>query len=274
MLALSRGECQPRPARSRAYDARVGMRSARGRRRAGGRLRRGLAGFTALDLVRALWLGTIVGLAAGAVAILFFELLELSTRYVLTGLTGYAPPESFGQGGAEAEGPTRRWALPLVAGLGGLASGVVLFLLVPNARTHGMDEAIDAFHRHGGRLPWRGVPAMLFGSVLTIGSGGAAGAEGPAAGIGSGLGSAIAGRLGLSAAETGAQDRPQRALVGFAVVSGDLAAARALASEAQRFAERELLGRAEIVGRAIEETVIGPGDGYCEGPGCPDPLPP
>ena len=201
MLALSRGECQPRPPRSRAYHARVGMRSARGRRRAGGRLRRGLAGFTALDLVRALWLGTIVGLAAGAVAILFFELLELSTRYVLTGLTGYAPPESFGQGGAEAEGPTRRWALPLVAGLGGLASGVVLFLLVPNARTHGMDEAIDAFHRHGGRLPWRGVPAMLFGSVLTIGSGGAAGAEGPAAGIGSGLGSAIAGRLGLSAAE-------------------------------------------------------------------------
>ena len=88
------------------------------------------------------------------------------------------------------------------------------------------------------------------------------------------LAARLRGRLGLSAAETGAQDRPQRALVGFAVVSGDLAAARALAGEAQRFAERELLGRAEIVGRAIEETVIGPGDGYCEGPGCPDPLPP
>ena len=151
--------------------------------------------------MRALWLGTVVGLAAGAVAILFFELLELATRFLLTGLTGYAPPEAFGEGGAEAEGPTRRWALPLVVGLGGLASGAVLFLLTPNARTHGMDEAIDAFHRHGGRLPWRAIPAALIGSVLTIGSGGAAGAEGPAAGIGSGLGSAIAGRLGLGPAE-------------------------------------------------------------------------
>ncbi len=179
----------------------VGMRSARWRRRTRGRLRRRLTGFTALELVRALWLGAIVGLAAGAVAILFFELLEFSTRHLLTGLTGYAPPEAFGEGGGEAEGPTRRWALPLVAGLGGLASGVVFFLLVPTARTHGMDEAIDAFHRQGGRLPWRGIPAMLLGSVLTIGSGGAAGAEGPAAGIGSGLGSTIAARLGLSAAD-------------------------------------------------------------------------
>lgn len=151
--------------------------------------------------MRALWLGTVVGLAAGAVAILFVELLELATRFLLTGLTGYAPPEAFGEGGAAAEGPTRRWALPLVAGLGGLASGAVLFLLTPGARTHGMDEAIDAFHRRGGRLPWRAIPAALIGSVLTIGSGGAAGAEGPAAGIGSGLGSAIAGRLGLGAAE-------------------------------------------------------------------------
>ena len=84
----------------------------------------------------------------------------------------------------------------------------------------------------------------------------------------------LRGRLGLSAAEAGAQDRPQRALVGFAVVSGDLATARALADEAQRFAARELLGRAEIVDRAIEETVIRPGDGYREGPGRPDPPPP
>lgn len=66
----------------------------------------------------------------------------------------------------------------------------------------------------------------------------------------------LRGRLDLSAAEVGAQDQPQRALIGFAVVSGDLATARRLADEAQRFAGRELLGRAEIVDRAIEESVL------------------
>ena len=68
----------------------------------------------------------------------------------------------------------------------------------------------------------------------------------------------LRGRLELSAAEVGAQDQPQRAQVGFAVVSGDLATARGLADEAQRFAERELLGRAEIVDRVIEEFVLRP----------------
>ncbi|MDA1062636.1 MAG: DUF503 domain-containing protein [Chloroflexi bacterium] len=54
-------------------------------------------------------------------------------------------------------------------------------------------------------------------------------------------------RLDVAAAEVGAQDQLQRADVGFAVVSGDVATARRLAEEAQRFAEGELLGRAEVV---------------------------
>ena len=66
----------------------------------------------------------------------------------------------------------------------------------------------------------------------------------------------LRGRLNLSAAEVGAQDQPQRALIGFAVVSGDLATARSLADEAQRFADRELIGRAEIVDRQVDEAVL------------------
>lgn len=60
-------------------------------------------------------------------------------------------------------------------------------------------------------------------------------------------------RLDLTAAEVGAQDLAQRAEVGFAVVSGDLATARRLADDAQRFADRELIGRAEVIDRAVEE---------------------
>ena len=64
-------------------------------------------------------------------------------------------------------------------------------------------------------------------------------------------------RLDLSAAEVNAQDQLQRALVGFAVVSGDLTTARRLADEAERFADRELLGRAEIINRTAEESILG-----------------
>ena len=63
-------------------------------------------------------------------------------------------------------------------------------------------------------------------------------------------------QLDLSAAEVGAQDLLQRAEVGFAAVSGDLPTARRLAEEAMRFADQELLGRAEVIGRAIEESVL------------------
>ena len=63
-------------------------------------------------------------------------------------------------------------------------------------------------------------------------------------------------RLDVSAAEVGSQDLVQRAEVGFAVVSGDTATARRLADEAQRFADRELLGRAEVIDRAVEEWVL------------------
>ncbi|MBM3139740.1 MAG: DUF503 domain-containing protein [Chloroflexi bacterium] len=63
-------------------------------------------------------------------------------------------------------------------------------------------------------------------------------------------------RLHVSAAEVGLNDRPQAALVGFAVVSGDRATARRLADEARRFVDRELLGRAEVVATAIDEDVL------------------
>ena len=63
-------------------------------------------------------------------------------------------------------------------------------------------------------------------------------------------------QLALSAAEVGAQDLLQRAEIGFAAVSGDLTTARRLAEEAMRFADQELLGRAEGIGRVVEESVL------------------
>lgn len=63
-------------------------------------------------------------------------------------------------------------------------------------------------------------------------------------------------RRQVSAAEVGSQDRMQAAQIGFAVVSGDFATARRLADEARRFIDDELLGKAEVVATALEETVL------------------
>lgn len=179
------------------------MRRERGRRwrRRSGRLRRRLGRVTTQDVIRALWLGALIGLVAGVGAILFFEALEFSTRYILTELTGYSPPHPLGEGGGEATRPTHVWALPLVVGMGALVSGLLVYSLAPEAEGAGADQVIDAFHQRGGRIRLRVIPVKLVASAITIGSGGAAGREGPAAQISGGIGSVIADWLRLDAVE-------------------------------------------------------------------------
>lgn len=63
-------------------------------------------------------------------------------------------------------------------------------------------------------------------------------------------------RKRVTAAEVGMQDRVQWAQIGFAVVSGSPGTASAVAEDALRFAEDELLGRAEIIDVVTEETVL------------------
>ena len=62
--------------------------------------------------------------------------------------------------------------------------------------------------------------------------------------------------LDVSAAEVGLQDDRRRAQIGFAVVSGSPSVARGLAEDALRFAERELIGRAEVMDVTREEHVL------------------
>ena len=151
--------------------------------------------------MRALWLGALIGVVAGVGAILFFEAIDFSTRYILTELTGYAPPHPLGEGGDEPSRPTRVWMLPIVVGLGALVSGILVYSLAPEAEGAGADQVIDAFHQRGGRMRLRVIPVKLVASAITIGSGGAAGREGPAAQISGGIGSVLADLLGLDAVE-------------------------------------------------------------------------
>ena len=144
----------------------------------------------------------LIGCVAGLGAIVFAFSLEFATRHLLEAASGYQPAQPLGEGTRTvSSGPTRAWALPLILGLGGLVSGVLVFWLAPEAEGHGTDAAIDAFHRKGGRTRLRVIPVKLVASAITIGSGGAAGREGPTAQISSGFGSFIADRLNLGAVE-------------------------------------------------------------------------
>jgi chloride channel protein, CIC family len=180
----------------------IGDGSGEGRAWAGrvaGWIRRRLAGASpwsagfesSRQLARWLPVGIAIGLVAGGGAILFTRGIELVTRLSLGGLTGFRPPGPVGEGGARYLAASRPWLIPLVTAAGGLLSGLLVFGLAPEAEGHGTDAAIEAFHRHGGWIRSRIPPIKLLASAITIGTGGSAGREGPAAQISAGFGSLL-----------------------------------------------------------------------------------
>jgi CIC family chloride channel protein len=113
--------------------------------------------------------------------------------------------------GAEASAatmkpPGRRWFLFLAPAVGGLLTGLLIYTLAPEAEGHGTDAVIGAFHRNRGMIRGRVPFIKTIASVLTIGTGGSAGREGPIAQIGAGFGSSLAGWLKTS-------DRDRRLLL-------------------------------------------------------------
>jgi chloride channel protein, CIC family len=144
-------------------------------------------------------LGTLIGLVAGFGAVLFARAIHLATEVLLGGIAGYVPPGPVGEGEPIVRAMTRPWLLPVVTTLGGLLSGIIVFSLAPEAEGHGTDAAIHAIHHDAGRLRGRVAPVKLVASAITIGSGGSAGREGPAAQISARFGSLLATWLGLNA---------------------------------------------------------------------------
>lgn len=144
-------------------------------------------------------LGSLVGVIAGLGAVVFYELLTLSTHLFLRILAGYQVPTPAGEGGlAGSAHYARPWAIPLVVTLGGLLSGFLVFTWAPEAEGHGTDAAIEAVHHNPRKIRLRAVVIKIVASALTIGSGGSGGREGPTAQISAGFGSLLARLLDLS----------------------------------------------------------------------------
>ena len=106
-------------------------------------------------------------------------------------LAGFQPPGLPNEGGVlqGVIGPHGLWLIPVATTLGGLISGVLVYSLAPEAEGHGTDTAVKAYHRAAGFIRARVPPLKMVTSAITIGSGGAAGREGPTALISAGIGS-------------------------------------------------------------------------------------
>ncbi len=147
------------------------------------------------------WLlfGSMIGLVAGTGAILFTFGIEICTEFFYGTLAGYHFPPLRGEATQYLpfNPTTSRWLFLLLPAVGGILAGWLVFTFAPEAEGHGTDEAIRAFHQGRGVIR-RQVPLIKgLASMLTIGSGGSAGREGPVAQIGAGFGSFLADLLKL-----------------------------------------------------------------------------
>ncbi len=144
------------------------------------------------------------------------------TNYALGGIGGYYPPPPGGEKplfGHPATNITElpkaqsilsffmhHWLLFLLPAIGGLIAGIIVYTTAPEAEGDGVDAFNDAYNNKRGFIRKRVPLIKAISSIITIGSGGSAGREGPIAQIGAGFGSTLASFLKLN-------DRDRRIMV-------------------------------------------------------------
>jgi len=160
-------------------------------------------------------LSTIVGVVSGLVAILFYSGLFYSTYYILGGIGGYYPVTPAGDVDLLTAPPANpsRILLIILPALGGLLAGYIVYRFAPEAEGHGTDSVIESYHNKRGIIRDRVPFIKAITTMITIGSGGSAGREGPIAHISAGFGSILSNKLKLS-------DRDRRMLVICGMAAG------------------------------------------------------
>ncbi len=157
----------------------------------------------------------LLGIVGALGAQVFMFLLNLVGSYALGKVAGYQAPGLHADGGTLQQiiGSHGLWLIPVVTTVGGLISGILVYSLAPEAEGHGTDTAVKAFHRTGGFIRARIAPLKTVASAITIGTGGAAGREGPTALISAGIGS-------IYASVTKRPDEERRLLVLMGMAAG------------------------------------------------------
>ncbi|HXU64742.1 MAG TPA: chloride channel protein [Polyangia bacterium] len=141
---------------------------------------------------RTLLHAALVGVGAGLVGAAFFVGLEYTQHALLGHLGGYSPLRAHGErlDVATHDLVLRPLVVMLLPPAGALLAGL-LCQLAPETRGGGGDATIHAFHHQGGVVRRRVIWIKALASMLTLGTGGSGGREGPTMQIGAALGSTV-----------------------------------------------------------------------------------
>jgi CIC family chloride channel protein len=144
----------------------------------------------------------LIGLFSGVGAYGFNMLLAFAESFTFSKLMGYDPGVPAGDqffSFPHATGELSLFWIFLLPALGGLLSGLVIYFFCPEAAGGGTDSLIKAFHFNEGKIPAKVPLYKALVTIITLGSGGSGGKEGPTAQIGAGFGSTLGSILGVGA---------------------------------------------------------------------------
>ncbi|TNE70935.1 chloride channel protein [bacterium] len=155
-----------------------------------------------------LFICILVGMIAGFSALAFAFALDTLLHFSLKDLAGYNFPIPAGESDqiipfdlSEALHVKNVWWIIFLPAIGAGLAGFLTKRFAPEAAGGGVDSVVKSFHFNKGYIRAR-VPFVKFiASVLTVGTGGSAGREGPIAQISGGIASFLASKLNLSEKE-------------------------------------------------------------------------
>jgi CIC family chloride channel protein len=194
---------------------------------------------------------------AGALSVqLFLLLLHYGKIIFLKDIAGYTPVGLASEGGSPTQilGPYGLWLIPLATTVGGLLAGIIIYTFAPESEGLGTNTAIRAFHWTHGFIRSRVPLIKMVASVITMGSGGAGGREGPTTLFTAGLGS-------IYGAITKRSEKERRMLILITASAGLSAIFRSPIGMAL-FVTEVLYGDMEFEAEALLYTMISAIVGY------------
>jgi len=139
------------------------------------------------------WFGlcAFVGVAAGLAGAAFVSAIDGVQTFMLGKLLGVWLDQPAHVADSPGTSFISLWFLPLIPAVGGLCSGIIARAFGTEVFGGGTDAVLRAYHQRDAKVSWHVPIGKWLASIVTLGTGGSAGREGPMTLVGGGIGSVI-----------------------------------------------------------------------------------